>query len=155
MADRPKIRVAPLALAGAGLSAGAAEYAGAIAISLGPDVVLAPAPALPPPEVVREAIRPRRAPLLVGPVGAAAALASSPTPRRGSPYLDLATKHGVAAALKAEAPQAGPHWALAAEADARGFTASADHHDRMADRREHQRTARKAANRRRAKRGWR
>jgi hypothetical protein len=59
------------------------------------------------------------------------------------------------AALKAEAPQAGPHWALAAEADARGFTASADHHDRMADRREHQRTARKAANRRRAKRGWR
>lgn len=56
MADRPKIRVAPLALAGAGLSTGAAEYAGAIAISLGPDVVLAPAPALPPPEVVREAI---------------------------------------------------------------------------------------------------
>lgn len=26
-------------------------------------------------------------------------------PRRGSPYLDLATKHGVAAALKAEAQQ--------------------------------------------------
>jgi histidyl-tRNA synthetase len=72
-----------------------------------------------------------------------------------NPLRILDSKDPAVAELKAEAPQAGPHWALAAEADARGFTASADHHDRMADRREHQRTARKAANRRRAKRGWR
>lgn len=141
MVDRPRIRVQPLALAEAGLSTGAAEYAGAIAVSLEPgDVVLAPAPTPPSPEVVREAIRPRRPPpLLAGPVGAAALLAPHPTPRRRQRAVVHATPHGVAAALKAEAPQA-PHGPDAAPVTWRHVI---------------QRSNRKDANRRKAKRGWR
>lgn len=158
MANHPRTHVPPLALAEAGLSTGAVEYAGATAVWLEPDLVVSALPPRPPSKVIRAAIHEatrRPPPLLAGPVGAAAVLASSPAPRRRPHSAELATPHGVAAALKAEAPQLGPHWQRAAEAEARGFDGSADHHDRAADRRVHQRTARKAANRRRAKRGWR
>lgn len=139
MANHPRIRVPPLALAEVGLSTGAAEYAGMTAVWLEPDLVVS----VPPPqlasEVVRAAIVRRPPPLLVDPVGAAAMLASSPAPRRRSRGAELATPHGVAAALKAEAPQA---------------PAGPDDAPPMW-RHIIQRANRRAADRRKAKRGWR
>lgn len=140
MANHPRIHVPPLALAEAGLSTGAVEYAGATAVWLEPDLVVSALPPRPPAEVIRAAIHEatrRPPPLLVGPVGAAAALAPSPTPRRRTRGAELATPHGTAAALRAEAPQA------------RRSTYAGD------PTRIDQRTDRKAANRRKAKRGWR
>lgn len=76
---------------------------------------------------------------------------------RGRPRTaSLATPHGTAAALKAEAPQRDPHWLRAAMSESFGLDQCVvDYHDYMAELRESQRRARKAANRRKARRGWR
>ena len=77
-----------------------------------------------------------------------------PTRRRGSPYLELATAHGTAAALKAEAPASESHDLLAIQADSMGFDGPASHHARMAKYRADQRAARKVRMTAKRRRGW-
>ncbi len=138
------------------LSTGAVEQAGGVVVSTLDDRALVVSS--PPPTsdaviaAVTAAVKPRPLRLL----GAVAPYTPAHQTRcRGSPYLDLATEHGTAAALKAEAPPHEPHDVLAIQADAMGFEASASHHARMAKQRVEQRIARKQADRRKVRRGWR
>lgn len=64
------------------------------------------------------------------------------------------TAHGIAAALKAEAPQPDPHYLRAAMSESIGLDQCVDHHDRMADLRESQRRARKVRAARIRRQGW-
>ena len=80
------------------LSTGAAEIAGVGVIATPPrrDVI-----GVPPRHSKTMAMA-----AMLAAVGAPEMGAAPAARRLGSPYLDLATKHGTAAALKAEAPQA-------------------------------------------------
>lgn len=139
------------------LSTGAVERAGGIVIDAraGGDALVV---SNPPPTsdaviaAVTAAVKPRPVMLL----GTVAPYTPAFQARHHSaPGLGLATAHGIAAALKAEAPPRAPHDALAIQADSMGFEAPASHHARMAKQRAEQRTARKQADRRKARRGWR
>lgn len=62
--------------------------------------------------------------------------------------------HGIAAALKAEAPQPDPHYLRAAFSESAGLDECVRHHDLMADHRDSQRAARKVRMAAKRRRGW-
>lgn len=138
------------------LSTGAVEQAGGVVVSTLDDRALVVSSPPPTSDAVIAAITAAIKPRPVAPLGAVAPY----TPAFQAYYRDglrpdPATEHGIAAALKAEAPPRASHDALAIQADSMGFEESASHHARMAKRRTAQRTARKQADRRKARRGWR
>lgn len=77
-----------------------------------------------------------------------------PPRRRGSPYLDLATAHGTAAALKAEAPQPNPLRYRVGTAAYNGESDVAAALDEKDGHRIAQRAARKVRMATKRRRGW-
>lgn len=141
------------------LSTGAVEQAGGVVIDAFDDHKLVVSDPPPTPAAVIAAItapKPRTLSSVLATLGAVAPYTPAhQTRRRDAPDLNLSTEHGVAAALKAEAPPHESHDVLAIQADAMGFEASASHHAQMFKQRAEQRAARKQADRRKARRGWR
>lgn len=117
------------------LSTGAAEHGGAVVYvdhSAGPDRT--GVTVMPPRHAKTQTMAVLASALALATPTSAIGMATASAARRSSPYLDLATKHGTAAALKAEAPHV--------------------HRENASERRADQRDARRRRRAAQRRRGW-